>query len=154
MTGGARLGSGRRPVNIYLAELEKLCALHCTDQEIAAWCGVSVRTIERRRRKPGPVAEAMERGRSKGKLSLRRHLWRLAAAGNVAAAIFLSKNLLGYRDVVNTEHSGLGGAPIEIAARPDLSQLTDEEFDQLRAIARKALPGGSDRPGTGDPPSE
>ena len=153
MTGGARPGSGRRRVDIDLVALEKLCALHCTDQEIAAWFGVSARTIERRRHRPGPLAEAMERGRSKGKLSLRRHLWRLASQGNVAAAIFLSKNLLGYRDVVNTEHSGLAGGPIVIAGRPDLSQLSDEELEQLRNITRKTLPGGRDRPGTGEPPA-
>ena len=153
MPGGARAGSGRRPVNINLAELEKLCGLQCTDEEIAAWFGVSTRTIERRR-KIAQVGDVMDRGKAKGRLSLRRHLWRLASAGNVAAAIFLAKNLLGYRDVVNTELSGLAGGPIRLAARPDLSQLTDEELDQLRAIARKALPGGRDRPGNGDAPSE
>ena len=153
-TGGARSGSGRKPVHIDLVELEKLCALQCTDEEVAAWFGISVRTVERRRGKTGPFAEATERGRAKGKLSLRRHLWRLASAGNVAAAIFLSKNLLGYRDVVNTEHSGLAGGPIQIAARPDLSQLSDEELRQLRAITRKTLPGGPARPGTGEPQPE
>ena len=38
------------------------------------------------------------------------------AAGNIAAAIFLAKNLLGYHDVVNNEHSGPGGGPIQIAS--------------------------------------
>jgi hypothetical protein len=153
MPGGARHGSGRKRVNIDAGELEKLCALQCTDAEIAAWFGVSTRTIERRRR-VAPFGEAMERGKAKGKLSLRRSLWRLASGGNPAANIFLAKNLLGYRDVVNTEHSGIAGGPIQLAARPDLSQLTDEELDQLRAIARKTLSGGRDRPGTGEPPSE
>jgi hypothetical protein len=63
----------------------------------------------------------MVQAKAKGPLSVRRSLFKLAAAGNVAAAIFLSKNLLGYRDVVNTEHSGLAGGPIELAARPNLS---------------------------------
>ena len=40
--------------------------------------------------------------RPKGRVSLRRNLWKLANNGNVAACIFLAKNLLGYRDVVNT----------------------------------------------------
>jgi len=153
MPGGARHGAGRKRVNMNPAELEKLCALQCTDEEIAAWFGVSTRTIERRR-KVVQFAEAMERGKAKGKISLRRNLWRLCSQGNVAAAIFLSKNLLGYRDVVNNELSGLAGGPIELAARPDLSQLTDEELEQLRTITRKTLPGGRDRPGNGDPPSE
>ena len=60
-----------------------------------------------------------------------------AAKGNVAAAIFLAKNVLGYRDIVANELSGPNGAPIELDHKPDLSQLTDEELQQLRAIAEK-----------------
>jgi hypothetical protein len=68
----------------------------------------------------------------------------MAAKDNVAAAIFLSKNLLGYRDVVNNEHTGLAGGPIQIAAKPDFSNLTNEELEQLRVIADKTLPPGRD----------
>ena len=137
MTGGARPRAGRKSVKIDLAELEKLCSLHCTDEEIAAFFSVSARTIERRRRRPA-FAEAMERGRSRGRLSLRRNLWGLAGKGNVAASIFLAKNLLGYRDVLSSEHSGPGGGPIPIDARPDLSRLSDEELEQLQALVDKA----------------
>jgi hypothetical protein len=66
-------------------------------EEAAAFFGVSIRTIERRR-KVGRFREVMDRGKAKGRLSVRRNLFRLAAAGNVAAAIFLAKNLLGYKD--------------------------------------------------------
>jgi hypothetical protein len=38
--------------SINLAELEKLAAMQCTDEEIAAWFNVSTRTIERRRKSP------------------------------------------------------------------------------------------------------
>jgi hypothetical protein len=40
----------RPEAKIDLAELEKLCGMQCTDQEIAAFFGVSTRTIERRRK--------------------------------------------------------------------------------------------------------
>ena len=129
----------RPKVKIDLGELEKLCGLQCTDEEIAAFFGVSTKTITRRRRIPR-FAEAMEHAKAKGRVSVRRNLFKLAAAGNVAAAIFLSKNLLGYRDVVNTEHSGLAGGPIQVATKPDLSQLNDEELRQLRAITDKTVP--------------
>jgi hypothetical protein len=131
----------RPKAKIDLTELEKLCGMQCTDEEIAAFFGVSTRTIERRRKVP-KFRELMDQGRAKGRISVRRSLFRQAAKDNIAAAIFLSKNLLGYRDVVNTEHSGLSGGPIQIAARPDLSQLTDEELQQLRVIAGKALSSG------------
>jgi hypothetical protein len=133
----------RPEAKIDIVELEKLCGMQCTDEEIAAFFAVSTRTIERRR-KVKRFRDVMENAKAKGRVSVRRSLFKLAAAGNVAAAIFLSKNLLGYRDVVNTEHSGPAGGPIRIAGRPDLSQLTDDELQQLRAIADKTLPPGRD----------
>ena len=137
MMGGKRPGSGRKAVAIDLEQVQKLCGLQCTDAEIAAFLGVSVRTFERRKATPA-MAEAMERGRSKGKVSLRRYLWALAAKGNPAAAIFLSKNLLGYKDYVANEISGPEGAPIAIGPAPELSQLSDEELKQLSALVSKA----------------
>ena len=131
----------RPEAKIDLGELEKLCGMQCTDEEIAAFFNVSTRTIERRR-KVQRFSKIMDRAKAKGRVSVRRSLFRMAAKDNVAAAIFLSKNLLGYRDVVNTEHSGLGGGPIQIAAKPDLSQLTDEELKLLRELANKTLPPG------------
>ena len=127
---------GRPQAKIDLAELEKLCGMQCTDEEIAAFFGISSRTITRRRNSQ-KFRDVMDNARAKGRISVRRSLFKLAAAGNVAAAIFLSKNLLGYRDVVNTEHTGLSGGSIQIASKPDFSQLSDEELKQLRNIADK-----------------
>jgi hypothetical protein len=128
----------RPKVKIDLAELEKLCVMQCTDEEVAAFFGVSTRTIERRRQVK-KFNDIMDRGKAKGRLSVRRHLFRLANNGNIAAAIFLSKNLLGYKDYVNSELTGAAGGPIQIAAKPDFSQLSDEDIRQLRAITEKTL---------------
>ncbi|HEY2013703.1 MAG TPA: hypothetical protein VGH38_09400 [Bryobacteraceae bacterium] len=143
MAGGARSRAGRKAVNISLVELEKVCGLQCTDVEIAAFFDVSTRTIERRKRQPA-FAETMERGRARGRLSVRRMLFGQAAKGNVAAAIFLAKNVLGYRDVVANEHSGPNGRPIEMDHQPDFAQLSNEELQQLRTIAEKAKSRGRD----------
>jgi hypothetical protein len=129
----------RPEAKIDLAELEKLCGMQCTDEEIAAFFGVSTRTIERRRKVP-KFRELMDQGRAKGRISVRRSLFRQAAKDNIAAAIFLAKNLLSYRDVVNTEHTGLAGGPIQIASKPDYSNLSHEELNQLRVLASKAKP--------------
>src|SRR5437764_13366067 len=120
---------------IDLAELEKLCAMQCTDDEVAAFFGVSTRTIERRR-KVKKFNDVMERARAKGRVSVRRALFRLANNGQIAAAIFLSKNLLGYKDYVNSELTGAAGGPIQIASKPDLSQLSDEDIRQLQALTQ------------------
>jgi hypothetical protein len=134
--GGRRAGSGRKAVHIDLEQVEKLCALQCTDEELASFFGVNVRTIERRKDQPA-FADAIARGKAKGRLSLRRSLWGLAAKGNPAANIFLAKNLLGYKDYFSNEHSGPDGGPIVIAPAPELSALNDEELKQLRALVSK-----------------
>jgi hypothetical protein len=132
----------RPKAKLDLAELEKLCGMQCTDEEIAAFFGVSTRTIERRRRVQR-FREVMEQAKAKGRVSVRRNLFRLASGGNVAASIFLAKNLLGYRDVLSNEHSGPGGGPIAIDTRLDLSRLSEEEFEQLQALSDKAQPGST-----------
>lgn len=119
-----------------IAEVEKLYGMQCTDEEVAAWFSISTRTIDRRKDKKD-FREAMERGKAKGRVSLRRILFRLANAGNIAAAIFLAKNVLGYRDVVTNEHSGPGGGPIAINL-PDFSDFSNEELQQFRRLAAKA----------------
>jgi hypothetical protein len=126
----------RPKTKIDVAELEKLYGMQCTDKEVAAFFNVSTRNIERRRHAKH-FYEAIERARAKGRISVRRTLFRLAGAGNTAAAIFLAKNLLGYRDVLSNEHSGPDGGPIPIDARPDLSKLSDEELSQLEALSDK-----------------
>ncbi|MGA2149012.1 MAG: hypothetical protein ABSH49_29060 [Bryobacteraceae bacterium] len=134
---------GRKPVQIDLVELEKLCALHCTDQEIADWFGVSTRTIESRRKRP-EFAQVMSRGRSRGRISVRRAQMKLLESGSGTMGVWLGKQLLGQRDVITNQHVGSGGGPIELAMKPDLSRFTDEELQQLRELALKALPHGRD----------
>ena len=125
----------RPNANIDLQELEKLCSLQCTDVEIAACLGVSTRTIERRRKRPN-FREAMERGKAKGRTSIRRNLFVLSQKGNVAATIFLAKNLLGFKDVITNEHSGPEGAPIAVSLADVLRDrkrtLTAEEKHESR----------------------
>jgi hypothetical protein len=126
MGGGIRSGAGRKPAEIDLIELEKLCSLNCTDQEIAWWFGVSVRTIESRR-KQRQFAELMERGKVKGRVSVRRAQMKLVERGNAAMAIWLGKQLLGQRDVTPIELTGHNGQPV---------QFSVEAIDAIVARAR------------------
>lgn len=91
-----------RRSEIDLVELEKLCTLSCTDEEIAAWFNTSTRTIERRRKEP-KFAEIMARGKAKGRISIRRMQMKLLEQGNATMGIWLGKQLLGQRDQIANE---------------------------------------------------
>jgi hypothetical protein len=126
----------RPRTKIDLVELEKLYGMQCTDEEVAAFVGVSTRTLARRRQNK-KFAEISEKAKAKGRVSVRRALFRPAASGNIAAAIFLAKNLLGYKDIVSNELSGPDGTAIQVASKPNYEQPSDEELQQLRSIAAK-----------------
>src|SRR5258706_9454548 len=86
--------------DIDLSELEKLSGLQCTDEEIAAWFNVSTRTIERRRLEP-EFANVMDRGRAKGRFSVRRLQMKLLEQGNATMGVWLGKNILNQVDTIN-----------------------------------------------------
>jgi hypothetical protein len=102
---------------IDMAELEKLCQLQCTDEEIAAWFNVSTRTIERRRLEP-EFAEVMTRGKARGRISVRRMQMKLLEEGNATMGVWLGKQLLGQADElvhslnVQLAILGLDGVPV------------------------------------------
>src|SRR2546426_12648984 len=90
---------------IDLVELERLSAMQCTDEEIGAWFGVTTRTIERRR-KNAKFADVMNRGKAKGRISVRRAQLKLLEAGNATMGVWLGKNILGQVDEIRHEISG------------------------------------------------
>ena len=94
-----------KTAKIDLEELEKLSSLQCTDMELASWFRVSVRTIERRRRE-AKFGDAMERGKARGRMSIRRAQFRMLDSGNPAIAIFLGKNYLGQTDYITPAANG------------------------------------------------
>jgi len=93
-------GGGRPFIEISLDELEKLSRLNCTVEEIAAFFNVSKRTIEYRMENDPDFKEMVERGRSNGKLSVRRKQFQHLEENSVPMAIFLGKVLLGQRETV------------------------------------------------------
>ena len=101
-------------MQIDLVQLEKLCCLQCTDEELAEYFGVTTRTIENKRKKP-EYAEVMKRGRVKGRISVRREQFKLLERGNPSIAIWLGKQYLGQRDVTPIELSGPDGKQLKIS---------------------------------------
>jgi hypothetical protein len=110
-----------RKFDIDPEELERLCQMQATDEEIADFYGISTRTLERRRQEP-VFAEAMQRGRAKGKLTVRRHQFRMLEQGNATMGIWLGKQYLGQGDqpfieVINNSIVVLacdGSQPVEL----------------------------------------
>ena len=118
--------------SINLAELEKLAAMQCTDEEIAAWFNVSPRTIERRRKSP-VFAETICRGKARGRISLRRAQLKILEQGNATMGIWLGKQYLGQADQidVNTNHQTvvlvMASPPME---EPEETMIIDVSADQ------------------------
>lgn len=76
-------------------QVRKLVSINCSVEEIADFFDVDPRTIQRR------FAGALKRGRGGGKISLKRRMWETAMTNNKGAVtmqIWLSKQMLGYRD--------------------------------------------------------
>lgn len=98
----------RPRVKIDWAEFDKLCALQCSQREIASWFDCSEDTIERavKREKGESFAEYFEQKRGKGKIALRRKQYEVAMSGNVALLIWLGKQYLGQSDKQEIEHAG------------------------------------------------
>ena len=91
----------RPRIEIDMEQFKKLCAIQCTEEEIASWFKCSVDTVERwcKRELKMSFAEAFKKYSSSGKISLRRWQYKMAEH-NVPMAIFLGKNWLGQTDKI------------------------------------------------------
>ena len=120
-------------------QFEKLCALQCTKEEIAGFFNVSPDSIENYCAKfyGSTFSAVFAEKRCAGKISLRRAQFKLAEK-NAAMAIFLGKNYLGQRDVIeetNTDTidklddilNGVRANAAAIAAAASAPDTTEEE---------------------------
>lgn len=112
---------GRPPSDINRDQLEGLARLFCTIDEAAAFFKVSKRTMIRHLKKKD-VAEAWERGKQTGRLSLRRLQWQHAngtGSSAVQMTIHMSKHQLGETDRIeqnttNTSYVVEAPAPMPV----------------------------------------
>ena len=94
---------GRPKFQIDYETVEKLAHIQCTKTEIANFLGCSVDTLDR----DNNFAEHYKKGLDGGKMSLRRMQFKLAEK-NSAMTIFLGKQYLGQKDVVEQQNVDLG----------------------------------------------
>lgn len=124
----------RPQIKIDQAQFEQLCAMQCTLNEIAGWFHCSEDTIERWCRRtykdesgaPIGFADAYKVYSAAGKISLRRMQFKQAEK-SYAMAIWLGKQWLGQRDVVETVTNEEDSTVMKIAR--ELMELKHDKSD-------------------------
>jgi hypothetical protein len=97
---------GRKKIEIDLVEVEKLAAIGLNEQQVADSLGISVPTLERRKKESEDFVSALKRGKAKGIAQVANNLFQQSKSGNVSAGIFYMKNRAGWKDKTETEHNG------------------------------------------------
>jgi len=123
-----KTNGGRPKKLIDWNEAEKLCALQCSELEIADWFHISVDTLARRLKeeKDASFAEFFTIHRVQGKIALRRNMLKMSE-NHPTMAIFLAKNWLGMSDKQEIDYiDKVGGA----------ENLSDEELTDIIASRR------------------
>lgn len=95
------MGRGKRPAfDCDRAEFEELCRQRNTEEDIADYFGISICTLQRwcKRTYKKSFEEVYRTFKTRGRVSLRRWMWKSAEEGSVTMQIYLSKNELGMSD--------------------------------------------------------
>ena len=93
----AKMGRPKKVID--WVTFDKLCALHCTAEEIAGILGISTDTIDvALKKKKTSFPEYFRQKSSNGKLSLRRKQYEVAMRGDKTMLIWLGKNWLNQKD--------------------------------------------------------
>jgi len=114
-------------------DVVRRCAkIGCTRKEIAAVLGIDPDTLYLHERRDPSITAIIEKGIEEGRASLRMWQRKAAHRGQNAMLIWLGKQDLGQTEKVDPRTLAVGTEDI------DLSLLTDEEFNQYRALQEKA----------------
>lgn len=101
-------GAGSPEIIIDWEQVDSLCKIQCTGEEIASVLDVGYNTIERACKRDHNVkfGDYIAQKKLGGKASLRRNQWKLAQDGNATMLVWLGKNMLNQTDKTETEISG------------------------------------------------
>ncbi len=110
--------TGRPQKEIDKDTFEKLCALFCTQNDIADFFECSIDTVSRwcQRTYGTTFADIYPKKQAKGKISLRRYQFESAQKGNATMQIWLGRQYLGQTDRQEIEE--IGGKDIVINVAP------------------------------------
>ena len=102
-----------------ISQVERLAAV-LRMEDIAAFLGITDRTLRNRMNEDPVVRSAYEKGRARAKAAVGTGLLQQARDGNLTAMIFYAKTQMGWRETERREHINI-----------DLDSLTDEELEQV-----------------------
>ncbi len=154
---------GPKPIEIDWKQMDGLCKIQATRDEVALYFGCSIDTIDRACERAHGVdfATYYERKKGAGKISLRRKMFQMAMKGDrnsVPILIYLDKKHLGGLPSVDPENPGTivnvqqnNLTVQQAAALPGSSDLKDVPTVELVKMLMQrgevaALPAGSDAP--------
>ncbi len=78
--------------NIDVEQVKRLAAIQCSYEEMAAVLDCDESTLTKR------FSQVIQKGRSNGRMSLKRKQYTMAMGGNITMLIWLGKQYLGQRD--------------------------------------------------------
>lgn len=113
------MAGGRPKKTIDYETVAKLSAMMCTEEEIASYFNVSVRTLQR----DDEFCRVYKNGIDKGRMSIRRIQYKQAEAGNATMAIWLGKQYLGQRDKKDVAVEGEINNPFKNLSTEELKKL-------------------------------
>lgn len=128
--------SGRKEKHIDKEQLQKLLAMGCTQEEIAAFFNVSPGLISQRKADP-EYAEIFATSKLKMHVSIRQWQFDAARKGNSALLIWLGKTMLGQKDQLNVYNH----KPISEWTEEELRNAIVERGGNPDAIIAGALAG-------------
>jgi hypothetical protein len=98
---------GRPEIKIDKQQFEKLCNMQCTLEEIAGFFNCCDDTINNwcKKEYDDNFSGVYKKKSMNGKISLRRTQFKIAEKGNASMAIFLGKQYLGQKDVIENDNN-------------------------------------------------
>jgi len=105
---------GPKEAQIDWVQVDKMCKIQCTGEEIASVLSMDYDTLQRACKRDHTIkfADYSAQKRMGGKASLRRNQWKSAEGGNSTMLIWLGKQYLGQMDKIPEEESS--PQPVEI----------------------------------------
>lgn len=114
--------AGGRPTAFkpeYCEQATGMCRLGATNDELAAFFGVALSTLNKWKKEIPEFSDAIREGKEVSDLRVTESLYQKALNGDTTAMIFWLKNRQSkrWRDKINQEVSAPGGGPISVIER-------------------------------------